>query len=177
MWSQLDILLDREAQESEREFYGLLGIVAVKFAHLEARLRDLLSTLIHSEDELMTATLTQGLDLSRTVELIKKVGRIRLHDTARLYELTSAVNSLRQERNAFVHGIWQISASATGSIEATCSRPKIDYEENAHSKQWTQRLARQPVSLEMLVQMAIRATELARITDELTEQAAEESSP
>ena len=59
MWQQLDLLLDRKTQESEREFYGLIGIVTVRFARLEAQLTELLSKLINPNNDLLTVTLTE----------------------------------------------------------------------------------------------------------------------
>ena len=174
MWNQLDMLLDRKTQEAEREFYGLLGLVAVRFAHLEARLKDLLCTLIHPEDDLMTATLTERFDLARTVDQIIKIGRIRFHDTAKLYELTSSVNSLRQDRNTFIHGIWKITVSDKGLVVATCSRHKISFRENVRSKNWTQRLVPQKVTLEQLAQTATKVKMASQMTEELIEEFSEE---
>ena len=93
MWNQLDLLLDRDVQEAEREFYGLIGLVCVRFARLDAQLTELLRALIHPDDALLTGYLTQDTPVARTIDLIQKIGRTRPVDDDLLSDLISKANN------------------------------------------------------------------------------------
>ena len=137
MWQQLDLLLDRKTQESEREFYGLIGIVTVRFARLEAQLTELLSKLINPNNDLLTVTLTEDIFFAKTIEMIKKIGRMRTIDDKIIHEIISGASSLRKERNNYMHGIWDIKLKDNGYVAATCSRIKISFEQTGSRKLWS----------------------------------------
>jgi len=170
MWHQLDILLDRQTQESEREFYGLIGLVAVRFARLEAKLTDLLSTLIHPNDEFLADTLTEDIFLAKTIELVKKIGRMRLIDDEQLQEIVSEANTLRRDRNDYVHGIWSIHVKRIGNIAATCSRRRISFEQTDSMKQWTRGYKSKTITLDSLRKTALRLEGLSQKIETLIQE-------
>lgn len=170
MWHQLDLLLDRPMQESEREFYGLIGLVAVRFARLEANLTDLLGALIYPNDDLLAATLTEDVRLARTIELIKKIGRMRSVNGDQLQELVSAANALREDRNDYVHGMWDIQIRENGEIAAQCSQRKISFEQTGSTKLWTRGYKSKTVTLNRLQRTALKLEDLSKKVEKLLEE-------
>jgi hypothetical protein len=170
MWHQLDLLLDRPTQENEREFYGLIGLVAVRFARLEANLTDLLGALIHPNDDLLTATLTEDIVLFRTIELIKKIGPMRSVNGNQLHELVSAANALRQDRNDYVHGVWDIQIRENGEIAAQCSRREIAFKQTGSTKLWTRGYKSKTVTLNQLQRTALELEDLSKKIKKLLEE-------
>ncbi|MGD8782684.1 MAG: hypothetical protein PVH88_27480 [Ignavibacteria bacterium] len=136
MRSELDKLLKKNVDENEIELYSLLGLVTIRFAKLESKLTELLSTLIHPDDSLLSATLTEDIFLFKTIELIEKVGRIRILNDKKIKEIVSSANSLRKERNYFIHGDWEVKSKINGSVKAVCYRPKITFKQNETTKLW-----------------------------------------
>lgn len=173
MWHQLDLLLERETQETEREFYGLVGLVAIRFAKLEALFSDLLSDLIHPNDNLLSATLTKEFFHFRTIELVKEIGRMRPLDLEELKEIVSEAKSLRHIRNDFVHGIWEIDKREGGEMIAYCSQRDISYENKGSEQLWKQGYKTRKVNLEKLRDIAIKVDNLTgrvqKLIDEIEE--------
>lgn len=161
MWHQLDLILDRKTQESEREFYGLVGLVAIRFAKLEALYSDLLSDLIHPNDNLLAATLSKEFFHYKTIELVKDIGRMRPLDLEELEDIVSKAKSLRHIRNDFVHGIWEIDDSGD-EITAVCSQRDISYEQKGSEKLWKQGYKTRKVNLEKLRDIAINVENLTK---------------
>lgn len=173
MWHQLDLILERETQESEREFYGLVGLVAIRFAKLEALFSDLLSDLIHPDDNLLSATLSKEFFHYKTIELVKKLGRMRPVDLDELEDIVSKAKSLRHIRNDFVHGIWEIDDTDDGGITAICSQRDISYEQKGSEQRWKQGYKTRKINLEKLRAVAIKVENLTervqKLIDEIEE--------
>lgn len=161
MWQQLDLLLDRKTQESEREFYGLIGLVAVRFARLEAQLTELLSNIIHPNNEFLAATLTEDIFFAKTIEMIKRIGRMRPIDGKLLHEVISEANSLRLDRNNYMHGIWDIKLKDQGYVTATCSRRKISFKQTGSRKLWSLGYVSKTVTLNGLKGTAVKLESLS----------------
>ncbi len=173
MWQQLDLLLDRKTQESEREFYGLIGLVAVRFARLEAQLAELLSKIINPHNDLLAATLTEDMFFAKTLEMIKKIGRMRTIDNKLMHEIISGANSLRKERNNYMHGIWDIKLKDNGYVTATCSHRKISFEQTGSGKLWSHGYVPITVTLNGLKGTAMEleglSTKVQRLIDDIKE--------
>jgi len=161
MWQQLNLLLDRKTQESEKEFYGLIGLVEVRFARLEAQLTELLSNIIHPNNEFLATTLTEDIFFAKTVELIKKIGHMRPIDEKLLNEIVSEANSLRRDRNDYMHSIWEIKLQDNGYVTATCSRRKISFKQKGTRKSWSLGYPTKTVTLNGLKGTAIKLESLS----------------
>lgn len=170
MWHQLDLILERETQESEREFYGLVGLVAIRFAKLEALFSDLLSDLIHPDDNLLSATISKEFFHYKTIELVKEIGRMRPVDLEELEDIVSKAKSLRHIRNDFVHGIWDIDNTDKGEITARCSQRDISYEEKGSEQWWKQGYKTRKVDLEKLRDVAVKVENLTERVQKLIEE-------
>ncbi|NTW49893.1 MAG: hypothetical protein HGB19_09240 [Chlorobiales bacterium] len=170
MWHQFDLLLDRQIQEAEREFYGLIGLVAVRFARLEAQLTDLLSALIHPNDDLLADMLTEDIFIGKTIDMIKKVGRMRSVDDTLLDEIVSTANSLKRERNDYLHGIWKIEVKGNGEVIATCSKRKISFKQLGSTKTWTNGYTAKPVTLSSLRSVALKLESLSLKVQQLIDE-------
>jgi hypothetical protein len=170
MWQQLDLLINRETQENEREFYGLIGLVAVRFAKMEAVLAELLGTLIHPEDNLLTVTLTENLTISKIIELIRKISPMRGIYEDTINEIISEVNSIRKDRNSYIHGVWNIQGSDNGDVVAICSsQTKIIFHRNGNEKRWRMSQSSKKITLDALIDTARRLDELTKRSESLLE--------
>lgn len=164
MWHQLDLVLDRKIQESEREFYGLLGLVSIRFARLEAQYSELLRLLIHPEDHLMTETLTKDYNLYKTIEMVKKLGRMSnfsFDDINELEKIVSETKSIKNVRNIFVHGIWKIKQDEDGEVRATCKQWKITYSKVSTRQEWSRGYKTKSVNNEFLRKIALGLEDLS----------------
>lgn len=162
-------MVSLEKQEAQREIYALIGLVAVQFARLEANLTDILGTLIHPNNDLLTATLTENIGFAQKLDLIKKVGRLRSSKEEEIKQLVSKTGSIRKIRNEFIHGIWRIEANDEGKISASCQVRRIKYEKKGAMKKWRYSHSRR-VSTDELNRWAYELDELCRQSEKLAEE-------
>jgi hypothetical protein len=172
MWRQLDLLISRETQENEREFYGLLGLVAVRFARMESQLIALLRALINPKEEWIAESLTEGLKIYQSIEIIKKISYIRIELDDELNAIVGTADKIRKNRNNYIHGIWKIELDSNNNVIAKCSQEtKPKYEKNetpyGHTEyRYKRNIRSTTVTLDDLVQTA---QELADITKKIEE--------
>jgi hypothetical protein len=167
MWRQLDLLISRETQENEREFYGLLGLVAVRFARMESQLIALLGILINPREEWLMESLTEGFNISRSIDMIRKISSMRIELSDELDVITEVIDKIRKSRNAYIHGVWEIKLDSSNNVIAKCSqRPKIKSKKNKTPYGLTEHLHKRvtrsaTVTLDDLVQTAKELETLA----------------
>jgi hypothetical protein len=171
MWRQLDLLISRETQENEREFYGLLGLVAVRFARMEFQLITLLGALINPGEACLTDSLTEGFNISKSIDIIKKISYIRGELDDELNAIVKTADRIRKDRNDYIHGIWEIKLDSSNNVIAKCNqRPKRKYKKNktlsGTEYTYTRTIRSTTVTLDDLVQTA---KELEDITKEIEE--------
>ncbi|MDW3192722.1 MAG: hypothetical protein R8G66_10165 [Cytophagales bacterium] len=115
--------------ERQKGFYAQLGKLSVNFAIMEYKLRVILNYLIGAEDELIAATITENNNLYGTIELIKKVNRIKSFQEERMTELLNRISNIKSDRNFFIHGIWHDPIEIENDISIVCDNRKIKYRE------------------------------------------------
>lgn len=169
MWNQLSMLDNPEEQEAIRDVYALLGRVAVLFAKLEAYVTDILGTLVHPNNDLLTATLTENLGFHKKLELIKKVGRFRSNKESELNQLVADASSVRRQRNEFIHGIWEIDTDERGQVLARCQVRRIKFEKRGDEKKWRHSRTRRVKADELLV-LAHKLVEMCNLSAKLAEE-------
>jgi len=120
---------------SRQEIYSLLGEISVTFATIEHRLLNLLEYLLEGDNQsLARPYILDDLPISRCIEKIRSVGKLRLWDQEALHEeLKTAINSidsLRVKRNIFIHGLWskdELKEQST-SVNIVNFKPRVDKE-------------------------------------------------
>jgi hypothetical protein len=173
MWRQLDLLISRETQENEREFYGLLGLVAVRFARMESQLITLLGALINPKEEWITESLTEGFSIYKSIEIIKKISYIRIELDDELNAIVGTADRIRKDRNDYIHGIWEIELDSNNNVIAKCSqKPKPKHKKNktpyGHTEYvYTRTVRIATVTLDDLVQTAKELEDITKKIEEL----------
>ena len=173
MWRQLDLLISRETQENEREFYGLLGLVAVRFARMEAQLITHLGVLINPGEEWLMESLTEGFNIAKSLEMIKKISYVRIEVDDELNAIVETADRIRKNRNDYIHGIWEIKLDSTGNVIAKCDqKPKPKHKKNKLPSglteyAYTRTIRSTTVTLDDLVQTAKELEDITKKIEEL----------
>jgi len=123
-----------EMKDNEIEFYAHLGLLSVKFAQMEYRLSTILGKLFGTEDDLIPVTVTENNSLSKNIELLKKLNRIRKFQDSLINDLINQIGKIQSDRNLFIHGIWGTPFESEGSTKIVCDEKKIRYEEKKDSR-------------------------------------------
>ena len=123
-----------EMKDYEIEFYAHIGLLSVKFAQMEYKLSTILGRLFGTEDDLIPVTVTENNSLSKNIELLKKLNKIRKFQDSVITNLIKLIVEIQSDRNLFIHGIWSIPFESEGSIKIVCDEKKIRYEEKKESR-------------------------------------------
>jgi hypothetical protein len=118
----------------EEKFYAHLGQISVKFAQIDALLAEILAKLIGSDEDLISETLIEDNSISKNIEIIKKINRIRSFNEPLINDLIKKIGTIRKVRNLFIHGIWTIPFESEGELKIVCSTRKITYKEEKDTK-------------------------------------------
>lgn len=96
-------------------YYHLLGQISVTFASIEHRLKELLEYLLIEKHAFVKPYLIDDFTLDKCIQKIRKVAQLRFLDKktlGTLIEVLNSINSLRKERNWFIHGDWNFEELA-----------------------------------------------------------------
>jgi hypothetical protein len=116
-------------KDYEIEFYARLGLLSVKFAQMEYKLSTILGKLFGSDDDLITVTVTEKNTLTKNIELLKSLNRIRKFQYALILDLINKISKIQSDRNLFIHGIWGNPIISENSVIIICDEKKIRYNE------------------------------------------------
>lgn len=116
-------------KDYEIEFYTHLGLLSVKFAQMEYKLSTILGKLFGTDDDLITVTVTEKNTLSKNIELLKNLNRIRKFQYQLILDLINKIGKIQSDRNLFIHGIWSNPIKSENSINIICDEKKIRYNE------------------------------------------------
>lgn len=123
-----------EMKADEIEFYAHIGLLSVRFAQMEYNLSTILGRLFGTEDDLIPVTVTENNSLSKNIELLKKLNRIRKFQDTIITDLIKQIVKIQSDRNLFIHGIWSAPFESEGTIKIVCDEKKIRYEEKKESR-------------------------------------------
>ncbi|RED92853.1 hypothetical protein [Marinoscillum furvescens] len=115
--------------ELKKNFYAQLGKLSVNFSKMEFKLGQILNYLIGTEEDLISVTLTENNSLHQTIELIKKINRIKDFQPKTMKELLERIAAVKSYRNLFIHGIWGEPYESENDIKIVCEERKIRYQE------------------------------------------------
>lgn len=126
--------------ELEKKIYAQLGKLSVNFSKMEFKLGLILNYLIGTDEDLISVTLTENNSLHQTIELVKKINRIKVFQPKAMKELLERIAAIKLYRNLFIHGIWGDPYTSGNDIKITCEERKIRYQEEqteyGTSKHW-----------------------------------------
>jgi hypothetical protein len=116
-------------KDYEIEFYAQLGLLSVKFAQMEYKLSTILGKLFGTENDLIPVTVMEKNSLSKNIELLRKLNKIRKFQYSLILDLISQISKIQSDRNLFIHGIWSDPFESENSIEIVCDEKKVRYNE------------------------------------------------
>ena len=125
----------------EARLYQSLGHLSIRFAHLEELLKELLIQFITQQkvDTLIGRVMVDDFPMSKTLQFLKKLLRTDTGTERKLKPVLAIVESTRQERNYFIHGLWKEPElnKITKEIEIQCASRKLQFKETPEKKTWT----------------------------------------
>jgi hypothetical protein len=116
-------------KDYEIEFYAHLGLLSVKFAKLEFKLSIILGKFLDPKDDLIPTVITENNSLSKNIDLLKKLDKVRNWEHLLILKLIGQISKIKNDRNLFIHGIWNDPAIEENSIKIICEERKIIYED------------------------------------------------
>jgi hypothetical protein len=125
----------------EAMLYQSLGHLSIRFAHLEKLLKELLVQLITQKavDTLIGRIMVDDFTLSKTLQYLHKILRRDRSTEEKIKPVLKIIESVRNDRNYFVHGLWKEPKlnKKTNEIEIICGSKKLKYKETDESRTWT----------------------------------------
>ena len=120
------------------DIFKIVGRVSVLFSTLEAEIAKLLCMLVHQERPMLAATVLERNSFGQNLALLKKIAPFQ--DTrleSRVNRLLAVASPLKEKRNFFIHGRWDISPKLLNQGKIMVSNwKKISYQGNARHKSW-----------------------------------------
>lgn len=120
-----------EDVDIEKEFYAHLGLLSIQFARMEQMLRFVCSGLIGG-DQFIAQTLINKNTLDTNLKLARKLNMFRRIDEQFFKDTLNEIDTIRRDRNRFIHGIWLEPYKTKGLIQITCR--EFDIVQNKDSK-------------------------------------------
>lgn len=125
--------LIKEMTTPENQFYSYLGLLSVKFAQIDSLLSEILVKLTGVDNELISETLTEDNSISKNIDLIRKINKIKCYNEPIMSDLIASIDKIRKVRNMFIHGIWGTPFESDGELKIVCSVRKIKFNEEKDS--------------------------------------------
>jgi hypothetical protein len=128
--------------EIEKEFYAYLGLLSVKFSEMENNLNQIVAGLIHNDDLIVTALLTEDNTLHKNLELLKKVNKFRDFQVSYIKQMVDQIGKVKITRNLFIHGVWSKPVQYENDILSHCNDVRLKYSDEKDrngevvSKRW-----------------------------------------
>lgn len=120
--------------DHEKEFYAHLGLLSIQFSKMEYKLAVIVGELIGTKYDQISVTITDQNNLHQNMGLLKKFSDIRDIKEEELDNLYKKVDSIRANRNLFIHGIWGEPFETENEIKIVCEERKIKYREELNDK-------------------------------------------
>jgi hypothetical protein len=111
----------------EKEFYTYLGLLSVKFSTMENNLAQIVAKLIHNEEDLVTAILTEDNTLHKNIELIKQINKVRDFQVPYITNMLDLIQKVKSTRNLFIHGTWSKPFESQNDIMSLCNDIRLKY--------------------------------------------------
>jgi len=116
----------------EKDFYCQIGLLSTGFAKLEHSIREIIHLLIDVNCEFVSKLLIQENSTSQNQQLLVKIARVRHNEEEQIVELNKMIDSLRINRNLFVHGDWRIHQEEGKGPIFVCSTTKVTFKKGTY---------------------------------------------
>ncbi|NQU86897.1 MAG: hypothetical protein HQ541_14170 [Mariniphaga sp.] len=116
-------------EDYKKEIYASLGLLSIKFAIMEYNLIEILINLINNEEDLITLHLIEKNNITRNIEFIEKINKIKSFYPDHINNLLSNIKHIKRDRNLLIHGLWKEPYESKNDVEVLCEERKIKYTE------------------------------------------------
>lgn len=162
-----------KATPNIEEFYHNMALLSMKFARMEYHLGEILSKFI-TDSFVISGILFENNVLAKNIKLLKKINQYKGFETERLDELLKEINSIRGNRNLFIHGLWGNPYPEDNDIACIVSSFKLEYTKENVEKRWSSGKQRK-VTLSELKKTTIKIDWIISEQESLLELIKEES--
>lgn len=120
-----------KATPNIEDFYHNMALLSMKFARMEYHLGEILTKFI-TDSFVVSGILFEKNVLAKNIELLKKINQYKGFETERLDKMLKEINSIRDDRNLFIHGLWGNPYPEDDDIACIVSSFKL---ETIHAKE------------------------------------------
>ena len=126
---------------TERELYALMGEISIKFSNIEFFAGQMLNKLIDADDPLAGNIVTDSMTLGQKLRMMLRLSKHRFPDDPQIDEavksMVADIDELREIRNSFTHGHWEIRKDTLAQVFGICCRAGSTEFEGGHERVWT----------------------------------------
>jgi hypothetical protein len=113
--------------EIEQKFYCQIGLISTGFAKLEHLIREIIHLLMNTDDEFISQLVIQENSINQNQKLMLKLNKYRQTEEDKIVELNKKIDSLRINRNLFIHGDWDVYDKEGHEVLFVCSTTKVTF--------------------------------------------------
>lgn len=125
-----------KATPNIEEFYHNMALLSMRFARMEYHLGEILSKFI-TDSFVVSGILFGNNVLVKNIELLRKINQHKGFETERLDNMLKEINSIRDDRNLFIHGLWGNPYPKDADIACTVSSFKLEHSKGDKEKRWS----------------------------------------
>ncbi len=140
-------------------FYSRIGLLSVRFSEIESLVTHILEKLINSDNDLISSMLVEKNNLDRNLNILKQINNTRGYEEEKISQIVSDINSLKDIRNFFIHGVWSEVQEKKDQQFIYCSNHKHQHEKHSHGHTWI-RYDSEKFTLDDLENNIIKADEI-----------------
>jgi len=118
------------------KFYTAFGILTAAFSRMEADVRMLISGIAFSGNSVIASAFIDTSQLSENLTVLRKLSRQYWDKEAIFMDIVKLIESIRETRNLFIHGIWQPGNFNEQNGFATVTDLKTKYEKEKTKRTW-----------------------------------------
>lgn len=118
------------------KFYSAFGVLTAAFSRMEADLRSLISGIAFGEKSVVASAFLDSSQLSENLRILRKLSRQYWDEESEILNIVKAIESIRETRNLFIHGIWHPGSFDQPNGFATVTDLKTTYEGDNTKRSW-----------------------------------------
>lgn len=117
-------------------FYSTFGILTAAFSRMEADVRMLISGIAFGGNSVIASAFIDTSQLSENLTVLRKLSRQYWDKETLFLDIVKSIESIRETRNLFIHGIWQPGNFDEPNGFATVTDLKTKYEKEKTKRTW-----------------------------------------
>ena len=119
-----------------RKFYSAFGVLTVAFSRMEADIRMLISGIAFGGNSVTASAFLDSSQLSENLRVLRKLSRQYWDKEDLILDIIKSIETIRETRNLFIHGIWQPGNFEEPNGFANVTDLKTIYEKGKTKRTW-----------------------------------------